>query len=82
MFRSDGESEVRPPVFKSPRKIRTHLLTHCSRNERLSRPCPAQEENPDLCSFADPTPLAHADASRDVLPRGGTSQVHLTKIFH
>ncbi|GFT44631.1 hypothetical protein TNCV_5084151 [Trichonephila clavipes] len=26
------------------------------------------------CSFADPTPLAHADASRDVLPRGGTSQ--------
>ncbi|GFW48213.1 hypothetical protein TNCV_2382971 [Trichonephila clavipes] len=22
-------------------------------------------------SFADPTPLAHADTSRDVLPRGG-----------
>ncbi|GFU31347.1 hypothetical protein TNCV_4792381 [Trichonephila clavipes] len=28
----------------------------------------------DPSSFADPTPLAHADASRDVLPRGGTSQ--------
>ncbi|GFW16014.1 uncharacterized protein TNCV_4432871 [Trichonephila clavipes] len=25
-------------------------------------------------SFVNPTPLAHADASRDVLPRGGTSQ--------
>ncbi|GFV83768.1 hypothetical protein TNCV_2555551 [Trichonephila clavipes] len=27
-------------------------------------------------SFANPTPLAHADTSRDVLPRGGTSQLH------
>ncbi|GFT31427.1 uncharacterized protein TNCV_608481 [Trichonephila clavipes] len=26
------------------------------------------------CPFANPTPLAHADTSRDVLPRGGTSQ--------
>ncbi|GFW02604.1 uncharacterized protein TNCV_2456181 [Trichonephila clavipes] len=25
-------------------------------------------------SFANPTPLAHADTSRDILPRGGTSQ--------
>ncbi|GFY17945.1 uncharacterized protein TNCV_3384381 [Trichonephila clavipes] len=29
----------------------------------------------DPSSFADPTPLAQADASRDVLPRGGTSQM-------
>ncbi|GFU55018.1 hypothetical protein TNCV_425281 [Trichonephila clavipes] len=29
----------------------------------------------DPSSFADPTPLAHADTSRDVLPRGGTSQL-------
>ncbi|GFU62172.1 hypothetical protein TNCV_2474051 [Trichonephila clavipes] len=28
----------------------------------------------DPSSFADPTPLAHADASRDVFPRGDTSQ--------
>ncbi|GFW78785.1 RNase H domain-containing protein [Trichonephila clavipes] len=28
----------------------------------------------DPSSFANPTPLAHAEASRDVLPRGGTSQ--------
>ncbi|GFT04436.1 hypothetical protein TNCV_1929561 [Trichonephila clavipes] len=28
----------------------------------------------DPSSFADPTPLAHADTSRDVLPRGGKSQ--------
>ncbi|GFS56526.1 integrase catalytic domain-containing protein [Trichonephila clavipes] len=27
----------------------------------------------DPSSFANPTPLAHADTSRDVLPRGGTS---------
>ncbi|GFT08611.1 hypothetical protein TNCV_661841 [Trichonephila clavipes] len=26
------------------------------------------------CSYVNPTPLAHADTSRDVLPRGGTSQ--------
>ncbi|GFX70273.1 retrovirus-related Pol polyprotein from transposon 297 [Trichonephila clavipes] len=30
----------------------------------------------DPSLFANPTPLAHADASRDVLPRGGTSQWH------
>ncbi|GFU81871.1 hypothetical protein TNCV_2536801 [Trichonephila clavipes] len=28
----------------------------------------------DPSCFANPTPLAHADTSRDVLPRGGTSQ--------
>ncbi|GFY05601.1 putative DD41D transposase [Trichonephila clavipes] len=28
----------------------------------------------DPSSFVNPTPLAHADTSRDVLPRGGTSQ--------
>ncbi|GFX28136.1 uncharacterized protein TNCV_424631 [Trichonephila clavipes] len=28
----------------------------------------------DPSSFSNPTPLAHADTSRDVLPRGGTSQ--------
>ncbi|GFT81448.1 hypothetical protein TNCV_3673181 [Trichonephila clavipes] len=28
----------------------------------------------DPSSFANPTPLAYADTSRDVLPRGGTSQ--------
>ncbi|GFU71229.1 uncharacterized protein TNCV_3782151 [Trichonephila clavipes] len=32
-----------------------------------------------LSSFANHTPLAHADASRDVLPRGGTSQWHPTR---
>ncbi|GFX34222.1 uncharacterized protein TNCV_3225721 [Trichonephila clavipes] len=30
-------------------------------------------------SFVDLTPLAHADASRDVLPRGGTSQWRPTR---
>ncbi|GFV37944.1 hypothetical protein TNCV_2663571 [Trichonephila clavipes] len=29
----------------------------------------------DPKSFVNPTPLAHADTSRDVLPRGGTSQL-------
>ncbi|GFS68405.1 hypothetical protein TNCV_3000801 [Trichonephila clavipes] len=29
----------------------------------------------DPSSFANPTPLAHADTSRDVLPREGTSQM-------
>ncbi|GFX63569.1 hypothetical protein TNCV_2004981 [Trichonephila clavipes] len=28
----------------------------------------------DPSSFVNPTPLAHVDPSRDVLPRGGTSQ--------
>ncbi|GFX29285.1 hypothetical protein TNCV_3218191 [Trichonephila clavipes] len=31
----------------------------------------------DPSSFANPTPLAHADTSRDVLTRGGTSQLNL-----
>ncbi|GFV71355.1 hypothetical protein TNCV_3133461 [Trichonephila clavipes] len=33
----------------------------------------------DPSSFTNPTPLAHADASRDVLPRGRTSQIHCMK---
>ncbi|GFV77520.1 hypothetical protein TNCV_1070491 [Trichonephila clavipes] len=38
-----GQSEAKPPVFKSPSKLGTHLSTHCNRDERLSRPCPARE---------------------------------------
>ncbi|GFX50041.1 hypothetical protein TNCV_2375301 [Trichonephila clavipes] len=34
MSRSGGQSEARPPVFKSPSKLGTHLSTHCSRDER------------------------------------------------
>ncbi|GFV45019.1 uncharacterized protein TNCV_2169781 [Trichonephila clavipes] len=42
------------------------------------------------CSYDNPTPLAHADTSRDVLPRGGTSQgilfddalKHVTETVH
>ncbi|GFX64133.1 uncharacterized protein TNCV_2090311 [Trichonephila clavipes] len=33
----------------------------------------------DPSSFANPTPLAHADTSRDVIPRGGTSQWRPTR---
>ncbi|GFU75991.1 uncharacterized protein TNCV_580981 [Trichonephila clavipes] len=33
----------------------------------------------DPSSFANPTTLAHADTSRDVLPRGGTSQWRTTR---
>ncbi|GFV78580.1 hypothetical protein TNCV_1888861 [Trichonephila clavipes] len=43
MSRSGGHSEARPPVFKSPSKLGTHLSTHCSRDEMLSRSCPARE---------------------------------------
>ncbi|GFW22489.1 hypothetical protein TNCV_2170231 [Trichonephila clavipes] len=32
----------------------------------------------DSSSFVNPTPLAHADTPRDVLPMGGTSQVLVT----
>ncbi|GFV22203.1 hypothetical protein TNCV_2674451 [Trichonephila clavipes] len=38
-----GQSEAKPPVFNSPRKLGTHLSTHRSRVEGLSRPCPARE---------------------------------------
>ncbi|GFU36684.1 hypothetical protein TNCV_3311761 [Trichonephila clavipes] len=38
MSRSGGRSETRSPVFKSPSKLGAHLSTHCSRNERFSRP--------------------------------------------
>ncbi|GFX96101.1 hypothetical protein TNCV_2289911 [Trichonephila clavipes] len=47
MSRSGGQFEARPSVFKSPSKLGTHLSTHCSRDERLSRPCPAREWNLD-----------------------------------
>ncbi|GFY36305.1 hypothetical protein TNCV_3450081 [Trichonephila clavipes] len=33
----------------------------------------------DPSSFVNTTPLAHADASRDVLPMGGTSQWRPTR---
>ncbi|GFV96173.1 hypothetical protein TNCV_1871331 [Trichonephila clavipes] len=29
MSRSGGQSEVKPPVFKSPSKLSTHLSTYC-----------------------------------------------------
>ncbi|GFX38145.1 hypothetical protein TNCV_3837441 [Trichonephila clavipes] len=48
MSRSGGQSEARPPVFKSSSKLGTHLLTHCSRDERHSQPYPARECNPDV----------------------------------
>ncbi|GFX17815.1 hypothetical protein TNCV_2292641 [Trichonephila clavipes] len=43
MSRSGGQPEARPPVFKRPSMLDTHLSTHCSRDERLSRICPARE---------------------------------------
>ncbi|GFT60878.1 hypothetical protein TNCV_3616041 [Trichonephila clavipes] len=33
MSRSGGQFEARPPVFKSPRKLGTHLSTHCMVSE-------------------------------------------------
>ncbi|GFX80710.1 hypothetical protein TNCV_758171 [Trichonephila clavipes] len=48
MSQSGGQSEARPPVFKSPSKLGTHLSTHCIMDERLSQSCPAREYNPDL----------------------------------
>ncbi|GFY35411.1 uncharacterized protein TNCV_195041 [Trichonephila clavipes] len=41
--RSGGQSEVRPPAFKSPSRLGTPLSIHCSRDERLSRPRPSRE---------------------------------------
>ncbi|GFU14234.1 uncharacterized protein TNCV_3579091 [Trichonephila clavipes] len=48
MSRSGDQFEARSPVFKSQRKLGTHLSTHCSSDERLSRFCPAREWSPDL----------------------------------
>ncbi|GFX78649.1 nibrin [Trichonephila clavipes] len=31
----------------------------------------------DSSSYVNPTPLAHTDTSRDVLPRGGTSHMYV-----
>ncbi|GFW99707.1 hypothetical protein TNCV_3419381 [Trichonephila clavipes] len=42
MSQLGGQSEARPPVFKSPSKFGTPLSTHCRRDERPSRPCPAR----------------------------------------
>ncbi|GFY18424.1 hypothetical protein TNCV_2396531 [Trichonephila clavipes] len=53
MSRSGGQFEARLPVFKSPTTLGVSkhwspFMTHCSRDERLSRPCPTREKNPDL----------------------------------
>ncbi|GFX32515.1 hypothetical protein TNCV_2174331 [Trichonephila clavipes] len=45
MSRSGGQSEAGPLVFKSPSNFGTHLSIHCSRYERLSRPCSARQKN-------------------------------------
>ncbi|GFV81123.1 uncharacterized protein TNCV_2271071 [Trichonephila clavipes] len=42
MSRSGDQSEARLPVFKPPCKLGTHLLTHCSRDEKPSLPWPAR----------------------------------------
>ncbi|GFV17140.1 hypothetical protein TNCV_3633031 [Trichonephila clavipes] len=47
MSRSIGQSEARPPVFKSPSKLGSHRSTHYSRDERLSQPSrPGIEPDP------------------------------------
>ncbi|GFV38278.1 hypothetical protein TNCV_1723591 [Trichonephila clavipes] len=43
IFRSGGQSEARPSVFKSPGKLGSHLSTHCSRDESLSLSCLVRE---------------------------------------
>ncbi|GFX30363.1 hypothetical protein TNCV_1964691 [Trichonephila clavipes] len=44
MPQSGGQFEVRPPVFKSPSKLGTHLSTHCrSFCAILFVPAPHQE---------------------------------------
>ncbi|GFX14774.1 hypothetical protein TNCV_1485171 [Trichonephila clavipes] len=48
MSRLGGQSEAGPSVFKPTSKFGTHLSTHCSRDERLSRPCAALKKSPDL----------------------------------
>ncbi|GFS57326.1 hypothetical protein TNCV_491991 [Trichonephila clavipes] len=40
MFRSSGQSDVKPPVLGSQTSLVLLLSTHC-RDERLSQPCPA-----------------------------------------
>ncbi|GFX63981.1 hypothetical protein TNCV_41571 [Trichonephila clavipes] len=60
MFRSGGQSEARPPVFKSPSKLRTHLSTHFSRDEKVKStlPSPGIEPGPVVCK-RDTLPLDH-----------------------
>ncbi|GFV10019.1 hypothetical protein TNCV_4129541 [Trichonephila clavipes] len=36
-----------PSVYAPKQAFGTHLSTHCSRDERLSRPCPAREQKPN-----------------------------------
>ncbi|GFW75491.1 hypothetical protein TNCV_4426741 [Trichonephila clavipes] len=53
--------EVRCSKIQVLRVVDKHI------GDRLEVKCTAS-------SYVNPTPLAHADTSRDVLPRGGTSQ--------
>ncbi|GFX35797.1 hypothetical protein TNCV_745901 [Trichonephila clavipes] len=58
MSRSGGQYEVRLLVFKFPSNIGTPSSTHCIRDERLSRPCPAREYNP--CMWCGSAVLYHS----------------------
>ncbi|GFU47322.1 hypothetical protein TNCV_790511 [Trichonephila clavipes] len=64
-------SELVPPLLTTT----LHQREDVSALDRFTvHRCPTRQIMFDPSSFADPTPLAHADASRDVLPRRETSQ--------
>ncbi|GFU85631.1 hypothetical protein TNCV_1719221 [Trichonephila clavipes] len=54
MSLSGDQSEGRLPVLKSPSKLGTHLSSHCSSDERLSRSCQPKNKDKSLkyCSNA------------------------------
>ncbi|GFU68696.1 hypothetical protein TNCV_309111 [Trichonephila clavipes] len=71
MSQTGDQSAARYPVFKSPSKLGTRLSTHCRRDERLSRPCPARRRSPQN--------VLAVDRDRNVHPGAGTCQRCFTK---
>ncbi|GFT80180.1 DDE_3 domain-containing protein [Trichonephila clavipes] len=65
------------------RPHRANIVDECLQSKDITRmywPAYSPDLNPiEHISFVNPTPLAHADTSRDVLPRGGTSHWRPTR---
>ncbi|GFX50634.1 hypothetical protein TNCV_2722201 [Trichonephila clavipes] len=60
--------------FFGPELMATLFQPNPRSEVRLKDPNEQAFKYRNLDSFVNPTPLAHADTSRDVLSRGGTSQ--------
>ncbi|GFU24546.1 hypothetical protein TNCV_2264971 [Trichonephila clavipes] len=66
MSRSGGQFKARPPLFKSPSKLRAHLSTHCSRDKKAEStlPSPGIEPGSVMWKRMDRQPMTSLEVLR------------------